>query len=50
MFETVIFIATSELTQSEFDALLPLVLLEKQERIKKFHFFQDARICLLGDI
>lgn len=40
----------SELIQKDFDALLPLVIPDKQERIKQFHFFLDARNCLLGDI
>lgn len=50
MFEIVILIAIPELMQNDFDALSHLVSLEKQERIKRFHFFQDARNCLLGDI
>ncbi|OJU09404.1 MAG: hypothetical protein BGN88_09745 [Clostridiales bacterium 43-6] len=50
MFEVVILTVMSELTQNEFDTLLPLISLEKQERIRKFHFFQDARNCLLGDV
>jgi 4'-phosphopantetheinyl transferase len=50
MFEAVILTVTLELTQNEIDALLPLVSPEKQERIKQFHFFRDARNCLLGDI
>jgi len=50
MFEAVVLIVTPELTQNEFDALLPLVSQEKQDRIKKFRCFQDAQNCLLGDI
>ena len=50
MFEVVILIVIPELAQNEFDALLPLVSPEKQERIKKFQFFRDARNCLLGDV
>jgi 4'-phosphopantetheinyl transferase len=40
----------SELSQDEFEILLSHIPYEKQERIKKFHFFKDARNCLLGDI
>ena len=50
MFEAVILTVTPELTKKEFDALFPLVTPDKQERIQKFHFFRDARNCLLGDI
>ncbi len=50
MFETVILTATPELTRNEFDALLHFVTQEKQERVRQFHFFRDARNCLLGDI
>jgi len=50
MFEVVILSIVPELTQEEFDILLPLVSPEKQARIKKFHFFRDARNCLLGDV
>ena len=50
MFEAVVLIVDPELTQTEFDALLPLITLEKQERIKRFHFFRDARNALLGDV
>ena len=50
MFEAVILTVIPELTQNEFDALLCLVSSEKQERIEQFHFFRDARNCLLGDI
>jgi len=50
MFEVVILTIIPELAQNEFDALLPLVSPEKQERIRKFHFFRDAQNCLLGDI
>jgi 4'-phosphopantetheinyl transferase len=39
-----------ELAQEDFDSILPLVSSERQERIKKFHFFRDARNCLLGDV
>lgn len=48
--EVAIIIATPELTQNEFDFLLPLVSLEKQERIRKFRVFRDAQNCLLGDV
>ena len=50
MFEAAILIVTPELAQSEFDALLPLVSPKKQERLKSFKFFRDARNCLLGDL
>lgn len=50
MFEVVILTVIPELTQKDFNALLPLVSPNKQERIKQFHFFRDARNCLLGDI
>ena len=50
MFEVVILTVLPELTQNEFEALLLLISQEKQERIKKFHFFKDARNCLLGDV
>ena len=50
MLEVVILTINPELTQNEFDSLMPLVFSEKQERIKQFRFFQDARNCLLGDI
>ena len=50
MFNVVILTATPELTQDEFDTLLPLVSPEKQARIKRYHFFRDARNCLLGDV
>jgi 4'-phosphopantetheinyl transferase len=50
MFEVSIITVNPELTQEEYDVLLPFVSAEKQERIKKFHFFRDARNCLLGDV
>ena len=50
MFEVVILTVIPELTQKDFDALLPFVSPDKQERIKQFHLFRDARNCLLGDI
>lgn len=50
MFEAVVLTAIPELMQDEFDALLHFVSPEKQERIKQFHFFRDARNCLLGDV
>lgn len=50
MFEVVILTVKSELAQNEFDTLLPLVSLEKQERIKRFRFKRDAQNCLLGDV
>ena len=50
MLEVAVISAKSWLTQSEFDTLLPLVSLEKRERIKKFRFFRDAQNCLLGDV
>jgi 4'-phosphopantetheinyl transferase len=50
MFDVVILTVTPDLTQNEFDSLLPLVSLEKQARIKKFRFFRDAQNCLLADV
>jgi 4'-phosphopantetheinyl transferase len=50
MFETVILNIIPELLQDEFETLLNFVSSEKRERIKQFHFFRDARNCLLGDI
>lgn len=50
MLEVVILTIIPELTQDEYDTLLPLISFEKQERIKRFHFFRDARNCLLGDV
>jgi len=50
MYEVIILTISPELERNEFDTLLPLVSPEKQERIKKFRLFQDARNCLLGDI
>lgn len=50
MFEIAILTVTSELSQNEFDTLLHLVSPEKQERIKQFSFFRDARNCFLGDV
>lgn len=50
MLEVAILRVVPDLTQCEFNALLLLVSSEKQERIKKFHFFKDAQNCLLGDI
>ena len=50
MFEAVILTVIPEFIPKDFDALLPLVSPDKQERIKQFHFFRDARNCLLGDI
>ena len=50
MFEVVILNVRPELQQYEFDTLLNLVSLEKQARIRKFHFFNDSRNCLISDI
>jgi len=50
MFEVVILTVSPQLECEEFNMLLSLVSPEKQERIKKFHFFRDARNCLLGDV
>jgi 4'-phosphopantetheinyl transferase len=50
VFDVVILTIEPELSKDKFDALLPLVSPEKRERIKKFHFFRDARNCLLGDV
>lgn len=50
MLNVIILTVIPELTQDEFYALLPFVSPEKQERIKRFHFFRDSRNCLLADI
>ena len=50
MLKVVILTVRSELAHHEFDFLLSLVSPEKQERIRRFHFFCDKRNCLLGDI
>jgi len=50
MFDVVILTVTPDLTQNEFDTLLPLVSPEKRARIKKLRFFRDALNCLLGDV
>jgi len=50
MLKVTILTAIPELKQNEFDNLLQFVSKEKQERIRKYHFFQDARNCLLGDV
>lgn len=50
MFEVVILTVIPKLTQKDFDALLPIVSPDKQELIKQFYFFRDARNCLLGNI
>ncbi len=50
MFEVAMLSVIPELTQEKFNDLLCLMSLEKQERIKQFYFFRDARNCLLGDV
>ena len=50
MFEIVILTIIPELRQDEFNSLLLLASPEKQERIRRFHFFRDAQNCLLGDV
>jgi len=50
IFEVIILLAEPALNQKEFDVLLPLVSLEKQERIKRFRLFRDIQNALLGDI
>ncbi|MCL2839142.1 MAG: 4'-phosphopantetheinyl transferase superfamily protein [Defluviitaleaceae bacterium] len=50
MLDVVILEIMPELPYEKFAELLSLVAKEKQVRIKKFHFFQDARNCLLGDV
>ena len=50
MFETVILYVELNHVQKDFDSLICLVSFEKQQRIKRFHFIQDAWNCLLGDI
>ena len=50
MCEVVILTVMPELTRTEFDRLLLYTSPEKQKRIKRFHFYRDARNALLGDI
>ena len=50
MIDVVIVEIKTELTKNTLDVFLPLVSTEKQNRIKQFCFFRDARNCLLGDI
>ena len=50
MFRVIILNRTPELTLNEYNALLPLVSLEKQERIKNYYFKWDAHNSLLGDV
>lgn len=50
MFQVIILTMIPSLSENEFHSLLPLVSQEKQDRIKRFHFFQDAQNALLGDI
>ena len=50
MFDVVILIIKPDLTQNEFDTLLPLVSPEKRTRVQKFRFFRDAQNCLLADL
>ena len=50
MFEIIVLHVAPELTQNEFDALLPIVSPEKRARVKKFRFFRDAQNCLLADV
>ena len=50
MFKVTILNIKSELTQNEFDILLHRVSTEKQDRIRRFHFFKDAQNCLLSDV
>lgn len=50
MCEVVILTVIPELAQTEFDKLLQVVAPEKQIRIKRFHFYRDARNTLLGDV
>ncbi|MDR0491893.1 MAG: 4'-phosphopantetheinyl transferase superfamily protein [Oscillospiraceae bacterium] len=50
MLKVTILTVAPELTQTEFDTLLPLVSKEKQERLKRFRFFRDAQNSLLGDV
>ena len=50
MFSVIILKNIPALTKDEYDCLFPFISLEKQERIKQFHFEGDAHNCLLGDI
>ena len=50
MLEVDILVATQELTQNEFDALLSLVSNEKKDRIKRFYSYWGMQNSLIGDV
>jgi 4'-phosphopantetheinyl transferase len=50
LFEVVILRGVSELTRVEYDVLLSFASLEKQKRLTRFCFFDDAKRSLVGDI
>ncbi|MCL2318771.1 MAG: 4'-phosphopantetheinyl transferase superfamily protein [Treponema sp.] len=50
MFNVVILTVKSELSQEDFDTLLPLVSPEKLEQLKRFCLTRDIQNSLLGDI
>jgi 4'-phosphopantetheinyl transferase len=50
MFKVVLFRVIPDLTQAECEGLFSFVSLEKQERVKRFSFFEAMRNSLLGDV
>ena len=50
MSDIIILNATPILKENEFNTLMQLVTPEKQERINRFHFYNDACNTLLGDV
>ncbi|MCL2152030.1 MAG: 4'-phosphopantetheinyl transferase superfamily protein [Oscillospiraceae bacterium] len=50
MLDVAILTVSPELTQDEFESLLCLVSADKQEKVKRYRFFRDARNSLLGDV
>ncbi|MCL2261936.1 MAG: 4'-phosphopantetheinyl transferase superfamily protein [Defluviitaleaceae bacterium] len=50
MLEITILKINPDLEQFDFDTLMKYIAKEKRTRISKFHFFKDARNCLLADI
>ena len=50
MSEVIILHATPIFTKNEFNTLMQLVTPEKQERINRFHFYNDECNTLLGDV
>ena len=50
MYKVIILSVTADLSQDMFDALLPFVSDERQKKVSRYHFNQDAQNSLLGDI